>query len=579
MEEKDAPITAQDKRKRLREILHVLRKYEVIRNFLRQKDPVAVRQAFEELGPTFIKAGQLLSTRPDLISPSFIREFRKLQDNALTDPFVSVKATFEQESGQKLTAVFASFEETPFASGSMAQTHHATLKDGTKVVVKVQHPHIKELIETDLSLFKQALQLLKFVPDMSVVDPKEILQELKRSLLNELDTSVELENSAEFYRLNDQRDIIEVPKVYPKYSAKKILVEEAMPGQSIKHLVTAPLANDPKKRAQQQAQRTYLAQVLVKNFIKQVFTDNFFHADPHPGNLLFYELDTQRPPRYQTTKRYKKELGSASLEVTQAHPLPPYRLVYLDFGMMGRLTKNMADGIAKIVIALNTKDTYAIGKAVLAVCNRTGTVDEEEFYTQLGVFSTPYLELGLGQIDLSALLFEVVRLCRQNNLQLRSEVTLLVKAFASLEGVVATLDPTLSLLEVARPFAKEYFKQNFDAKQALEDLTFEAYQAFKVAPKLPVKFEHLLDDCLNGNSRLNLKLKGQKELLDRLETLVNRLILAIILAALIMGSSLLVEGSSQHPTIYKIGVGGYLLSALIVLFLLLSEVHRRFKKK
>lgn len=579
MEEKDAPITTQEKRKRLREILRILRKYEVIRNFLRQKEPAAVRHAFEELGPTFIKAGQLLSTRPDLISPSFIREFRKLQDNALTDPFVSVKTTFEQESGQKLSAVFASFEETPFASGSMAQTHHATLKDGTKVVVKVQHPHIKELIETDLSLFKQALQILKFVPDMSVVDPKEILQELKRSLLNELDTSVELENSAEFYRLNDQKDIIEVPKVYPKYSAPKILVEEAMPGQSIKHLVTAPLADDPKKRAQEQAQRTYLAQVLVKNFIKQVFTDNFFHADPHPGNLLFYELDVQKPPHYQTTKRYKKELGSASLEMTQARPLPPYRLVYLDFGMMGRLTKNMADGSAKIVIALNTKDTYAIGKAVLAVCNRTGAVDEEEFYTQLGVFLTPYLELGLGQIDLSALLFEVVSLCRKNNLQLRSEVTLLVKAFASLEGVVAALDPTLSLLEVARPFAKEYFKQNFVAKQALEDLTFEAYRAFKVAPKLPVKLEHLLDDSLNGNSRLNLKLKGQKELLDRLETLVNRLVLAIILAALIMGSSLLVEGSEKHPAIYNIGVIGYLLSALIVLFLLLSEVHRRFKKK
>lgn len=578
MEEKDPFITTKDKRKRLREILHILRKYEVIRNFLRQKDPGAVRQAFEELGPTFIKAGQLLSTRPDLISPSFIHEFRKLQDNALTDPFASVKATFEQECGQKLTAVFASFEEVPFASGSMAQTHQATLKDGTKVVVKVQHPHIKELIETDLSLFKQALKILKFVPDMSVVDPKEILQELKRSLLNELDTSVELKNSIEFYRLNDQQDIIEVPKVYPKYSAQKILVEEAMPGQSIKHLVT-PLASDPKKRAKEQAMRTYLAQVLVKNFIKQVFIDNFFHADPHPGNLLFYELDAKKTSRYQTTKHYQKELGNVSMEMTRSKRLPPYRLVYLDFGMMGRLTKNMADGIAKIVIALNTKDTYAIGKAVLAVCSRTGVVDEEEFYTQLGIFLTPYLELGLGQIDLSALLFEVVSLCRKNNLQLRSEVTLLVKAFASLEGVVAALDPTLSLLEVARPFAKEYFKQNFDAKQALEDLTFEAYRAFKVAPKLPVKLEHLLDDSLNGNSRLNLKLKGQKELLDRLETLVNRLVLAIILAALIMGSSLLVEGSEKHPAIYNIGVIGYLLAALIVLFLLLSEVHRRFKKK
>ena len=191
---------------------------------------------------------------------------------------------------------------------------------------------------------------------------------------------------------------------------------------------------------------------------------------------------------------------------------------------------------------------------------------------------TPYLNLGLGQIDLASLLFSIVNLCRKNNLQLKSEVTLLIKAFASLEGIVATLDPELSLMEVARPFAREYFKKQFNVKKSLEELGFELYQASKVAPKIPLKFEQLLDVLTQGQGRIAFKLKDQDKLLDRLEKIVNRVILAIILAALIMSSSLLVQGSAAHPAIYNIGVLGYLLAAIVVIILIISELHRHFKK-
>ncbi len=567
-------ITSKEKRDRLLFIIKVLRQHEVLRNFLKQKDPKEVRLALEKLGPTFIKAGQLLSTRPDLISPAFIKEFRKLQDNVQIDPFTTVKKTLEAEYNCPLTDIFLQFDERPFASGSIGQTHHALLHDHTPVVVKVQHPNVSELVETDLSLFKEALRILKFVPDLSVIDPKEIFTEIQTSLLTEIDTQIELKNGLEFYRLNNNDGIIRVPKVYPKYSASKILVNQAMPGQSIKKL-TATKATKADKPL-----RTILAKTLVKNFIKQVFVDNYFHADPHPGNILFYQLQLDDPEynELQPTHQFKKQLKNTSIEATSATTLPPYRLVYLDFGMMGRLTKNLADGIAQIVIALNTKDTRQIGKAVLAVCNRTGPVDEEDFYNELGVFLTPYLNLGLGQIDLASLLFSIVNLCRQNNLQLKSEVTLLIKAFASLEGIVATLDPELSLMEVARPFAREYFKKQFNVKKSLEELGFELYQASKIAPKIPLKFEQLLDVLTQGQGKIAFKLKDQDKLLDRLEKIVNRVILAIILAALIMSSSLLVQGSAAHSASYNIGVLGYLLAAIVVIILIISELHRHFKK-
>lgn len=566
-------ITKKERRARLLQIIKVFKKYDVLYNFLKQRDPKQVCSALEELGPTFIKAGQLLSTRPDLVSPAYIKELRNLQDNVQIDPFASVKKTLETTYQVPLENIFSNFDETPFASGSIGQTHHATLLDGTKVVVKVQHPNVSELVKTDLSLFKKALKVLKFVPDISVIDPKEIFNEIKTSLLHEIDTTIELKNGQEFYKLNNGDGIIVVPKDYAAYCAPKILVEQAMPGQSIKKLASAP--HDPKT----DAMRTYIAQTLVKNFIKQVFVDNYFHADPHPGNILFYKLPPeQNDHEMETVKSFEHQFKNTSVKIAKEQELPPYRIIYIDFGMMGHLTKDLTDGIAQIIIALNTKDTRQIGKAVLAMCNRTGPVDEEDFYSELGLFLTPYLNLGLGQIDIASLLFSVISLCRKNNLQLKPEVTLLIKAFASLEGIIAQLDPDLSLLDVARPFAHEYLKKQFDLKHEIETLTFDLYELTKTAPKIPLKFEQLLDVLVQGQGRVTLKLKDQKKLLDRAEKITNRLILAIILASLILSSSLLVQGSTSHPAIYNIGVFGYILSALVAVFLLLTELWRRFKK-
>lgn len=574
-------LTRGSRRTRLLEIVRIMRNHNVITNFINQRNPREVRLAFQELGPTFIKAGQLLSTRPDLISPAFIAEMRQLQDNVEVDDFASVKATFEEQTGKKLSEVFSFFDETPFASASIGQTHRAILKDGTKVVVKIQHPEVARLIATDLALFRLALRMTKFTPDIGAINPREIFNEIRTSLLNEINTEIEIENGQEFYHYNNNDGIIRVPKVYKQYSAQKVLVNSSMPGKSIKNYLAQPISKDLAVAESQKAERKYLAQVLVNNFLKQVFEDNFFHADPHPGNILFYRLK-EGDPNYQENQAkeaFSYEFHGNKVVWAKRQPLPPYRLVYLDFGMMGRLTPSMIDGIAQIVLALNTKDIRQIGQAILAVCNQTGPVDSEDFYEELGLFLTPFMNMGLDQIDFPAMLYSVIGLCRKNNLQMKAEVTLLVKAFGSLEGLVSQLDPDLSMMDVARPLGKAYLKRKFNLKTSLEDLSFDTLQSLKATSQLPTKASKFFDVVSSGQTRFSVRYKGQDKLLDRIDHLANRIIIALVLAAIILASSLLVEGSANHPAIYNLGVTGYIVAIVLVALLILDDLHKRFKKR
>lgn len=566
---------------RLKQIIKVLNQHSFLTNFYRQKHPEEIRQALEELGPTFIKIGQLLSTRPDLVSPAYIKELRQLQDHVDIDPYETVEQTFEEQTGKRIDEVFKTFDKTPFASASIGQTHHATLFDGTKVVVKVQHPAVTQLIQTDLALFKRALGMVEHVPmDFSVIDPKRVLDELSTSLLHEIDTTTEVQNGQEFYRLNNDYDIIEVPQVYPKYCTQKILVNEAMPGQSIKQLMNEKMPADEKQAAELNQRNRYLAHVLVENFIKQVFEDHFFHADPHPGNVLFYELDQDDPKIRATAKDfdYQKKLGQNEIQIQKEHPLPPYRLVYLDFGMMGRLSPALTDGIAQVVIALNTKSTRQVGQAILGICNRTGEVDEQNFYSQLGSFLSPYLNAGLGGIDLPTMLFQIISLCRQNNLQVKPEVTLLIKAFSSIEGIVAALDPEMSLMEVAKPFAKKYLLKHFNWKDSLESSVWQARQAALDSAAIPSRVNDLLEVLSTGQAKINFQYKDQARVLSNLERMLNRLLIVIILAAVILGSSILVEGSSGHPAIFKLGTAGYSIAIIVIVCLLIGDLYRHLKK-
>ncbi|WP_295731143.1 AarF/ABC1/UbiB kinase family protein [uncultured Limosilactobacillus sp.] len=561
---------------RIKEIMSVLRRHSFISNFYHQTNPDEVLATFHELGPTFIKLGQMLSTRPDLVSPEYIKALRTLQDKVPADDYQTVAKVFLDETGKTIDQTFKTFAKHPFASASVGQCHYATLPNGTKVVVKIQHPAVSRLIKVDLALFKKAVRLIKYVPgDFSVVDFNAVMDQLAASILSEVNTMHEAENGEKFYQLNHGDGIIEVPRVFIKECHPKILVNEAMPGKSIKYLMSKPVPDDHEQAQQLKELQKNVAQILVKNFIKQVFEDRFFHADPHPGNILFYQVpDDQTIPDHE----YDKTFGKTEVHFSTHHVLPPYRLVYLDFGMMGTLSKAMADGIAKIVLALPTKDNYQISQAVLNVCNRTGEVDEQKFIREFSRFLQPYLNAQLATLDIPNFIYSITQLCHDNHLQLRPEVTLLFKAFGTLEGTIARLDPSLSMMEVAKPFAWHYFKEHFDIKNSFIEHAGTAYNGIKATAQLPQKLTRTLDQVTSGEARINLHYVGQKKVLNQFNKLLNRLLVVIMLASLILSSSILVVGSRDR-FIYRLGVTGWLIAIIVALFLVISTLHQRWKNK
>lgn len=567
------------KKKRLQMIVKIFTKYKVIQNFTQQKNPDAVRTAFEELGPTFIKIGQMLSVRTDLLSPAYIKAFKSLQDNVKSDDFSEVKALLESEWELAISDIFTEFEEQAFASASIGQAHRATLKSGQKVVVKVQHPGIISAINVDLALFEKAIPLFAKIPETKVIDLRSVLREVKTSLDNETDFLKESKNAARFYKNNNDWHEVKVPQVFPEYCTKKVIVLEFMSGKSLRYLLEAPKNEIAYENVSNQALKKKIGLLLVESFMKQVFEDGFFHADPHPGNLFLQLLNpnienlaTERVGRFGP-------FGSEATWKTKTQ-LSPYRVVYLDFGMMGNLDDNLRGKLTDTVIALYTQDTAAVAQAVLRLCRQEGPFDEYRFHDELEQFLVEYYHLSLKEIDLQQVLSQVIGICNANNLQMDQAVTMLIKAFGTLEGVVEELDPELSMMEVLQNFAQKYFFKQFDLKEEAKRQGLNLFKNLRSLPKLPEKISNALDTVSNGKSRVNLEINDQKQILDRLEAMVNRIVVALVLAAVILSSSLLVVSSpdAQPKFVDNLGLFGYIAAFVTILLLSLSYLYRRFKK-
>ncbi|MDT2595459.1 AarF/UbiB family protein [Enterococcus dongliensis] len=573
----------QTKTARLRQIIKILNHYHVVKNITQQKNPADVRSAFEELGPTFIKVGQMMSVRTDIFTLAFTKELRNLQDDVKTDSFASVKALVEKELGLPLTEIFDSFDEQPFASASIAQAHHARLKNGQSVVAKVQHPGIAAEIELDLSLFEKAIPLASWVPESNVIDLKHILKEIRESLQNELDFQKELLLAEKFYRLNDGWKEIRVPKMEAAYSTKKVIIMDLMPGTNLKELISAPDDTLVQEKLTYKELKKTVSELLIEHFMKEVFEDGFFHADPHPGNILLQLLNDEENQQTAPINRTKHQgtIGHVpyTINYTKKTALRPFRLNFIDFGMMGTLNREMQAKMSNVIIAIYSKDNQRITNAVHAICKQVGSFDEEKFTDELDDFLNRYLNLPVKEIDLQKVFSQVVVICHDNNLQIDDSATMLIKAFGTLEGVIEDLNPDLSLFEVIAPFAQKYFIQQLNLKDELQETGLDYLSTLKALPKIPSHALNVLDTFAKGKGKLNLELKNQRTLLERAEAMVNRLVIGLILSALVIGSSILVQTSPKgHTLISNLGIFGYSVAALSILFLILESLYRRYRK-
>lgn len=573
-------------RSRLAEIIRVFINYNVVPNFVQQKNPEQVKKAFEELGPTFIKIGQMLSVREDLLSSAFTQTFKTLQDSVPSDTFSTVKKTIETELSLSLSDIFDDFSKSPFASASMGQAHRAKLKNGDSVVVKIQHPNIAEEIRLDLQLFERAIPLIKYIPETSVVDLKGVLQEVKRSLINEMDFLKESQNGEQFYQKNNGWKEIRSPKIYDAFCSKKVIVMEEMSGKNLNHLMNAENKTETFITGIQNKQlKQEVAKLLVENFMKQVFDDGFFHADPHPGNLLFHVLtkEEQTQASRKTETVHEKEFGSFTFRASTSteDPVAPYTVNYIDFGMMGHLSAGLRQKLTQAVLALYTKDAYRIEKAVLRLCQQEGVFDESRFHQELTSFLEQYYDSPIDEINLQEVFTHVVTICHQNNLQFDRDITLLLKAFGTLEGVIRVLDPEVSLMEVASPFAQHYFLTHLDVEDTLKQSGLDLLEGMKAAPKIPQQLHHLLEMWSSGQGKVNLELKKQDKLLSRIESMINRLVFGMILAALIVGSSLLVQAApvENAEVVSLLGIFTYAIAAFVIIFLAIDALIQMYKKR
>lgn len=495
-----------------------------------------VRLVLEELGPTFIKLGQVLSTRPDVLPPEFIDELTKLQQHVPPFPFEQVRETIQTELGRSLEELYAEFAECPIAAGSIAQVHRATLVSGEQVVVKVQRPNIRAMIEVDLEILLHLATLVeRHVEGWRVYHPSRMVEEFSRVLERELDFTVEAAHIERFARQFAQDPTIYIPKIYRELSSRRVLTLEyvdVIPATDTTALRAAGL--DPKVIAARGAELT----------LKQIFVHGFFHADPHPGN---------------------------------AFVLPGNVICLLDFGMMGRIDRQTREQVADLIYTVATRDAARVCRSLLRLAKPPDDVEPDlrAMERDVAEFIDVNIPVALGDLQFGRLVHELMRLIRQYELSVPPDMVTMLKAAATVERLVARLDSDLNMMAVAEPYIRRLKLQRLKPKRFLADVYESTEELWHLAREVPSGLRDLLRLAKRGALKINFEHRGLEKLIDTHERVANRVSFAIVVAALVVGSSLIVH-SRLPPTwhdIPLIGLIGYLAAGVLGFMLLVAIIR------
>ena len=466
--------------------------------------PEHLRLAFEELGPTFIKFGQILSTRPDLVPPAYLVEIAKLQDQVPSVSSDKIQKVLEKEFGKPLNQVFATFDNKPLAAASIGQVHAATLPDGTKVVVKVRRPEIVSQIEEDLEIIqKMALSATRHWQSASQYDLTGIVGEFARTLRQELDYIKEAHNVELFTANFAGNPTIHIPQVYWKTTTSQVITLQRIEGIKINDLSALDKAG---------VNRKALAARAAKNFLKMIFEDGFYHADIHPGNF-FVE--------------------------------PGGRIGLVDFGMVGRVDKKTRHQLVGLILAVVQQDTDSLVDTFLELGVARQPIKREVLKRDLSQFISRYYDGPLGELNLGKLIEEVMVIISLHHVQLPSDLALLLKTLVMSEGLGTQLDPTFKLTYFLQPYVKKMIQERMAVSYWLPQLGQAGLNAAQVGLDLPVQVHRLLEDLEHGNLEVGVQSQTYQPFLNRLERLVNRLVLGIVVAAFINGLAILL--AFYHP--------------------------------
>lgn len=507
-----------------------------------KKSPENLRKAFEELGPTFIKIGQILSTRSDILPDSYVNELIKLQDSAPNESFLSIKKVFEESLNKNIRDCFLYFDEEPLASASISQVHSGILKDGTGVIVKVQRPDIHEKMKVDISILKKIFKFTNARLNIKVIDPIEVLNELEASTDREVDFIKEGESILRFRRNNENVAPVYAPSLIVDLWSDKVLTLESIYGFKINDLAMIRSEGYDNKD---------IARKLALSYCKQIFDDGFFHGDPHPGNLLISDG----------------------------------RICFIDFGITGELDESLKNWLNIAMLAVATGDKNKIIDFILGVGIKQGRIDKGNLYDDVSYLFDTYLTTSLKNIQISLLLTEVFNLAKKNNIKFPRELVVLVRGLIILEGVISEIDPDLNIISVITSFIKT--KSKFELLKELKDehLALSLYSLTRDATRLPSKTLEVLNNFVNGKAKINLNITDLEDTISHISNMVNRVVAALLISSLVLGSSLII--SNNVGPIYKglsmIGIVGYVIAAVFAVVLLFSIIRdgswRRKNKK
>lgn len=533
--------------KRFTEIVSILGKYglanwisendpEFLRNFFRSAQGVQLsnlsqearlRLALTELGPTFIKLGQILSTRADLVGPAFAREFAGLQSDIPPDPPEVIRAVIAEELGQPVERLFAAFEDQPIGSASIGQVHRATLPDGQRVVVKVQHQGIEEKVTNDLDILMALAELAEqYDETLQVYQPRATLAEFRRNLLRELDFTRERRNLEEFARNFVGDRAIHIPKPFPELSARRVLTMEMLDGMSIRHVAEIEAQGVNTKE---------LATRCANIYLNMIFRDRFFHADPHPGNIWVLRD------------------GAVGL---------------LDCGMIGRIDAHTRGEVERMLLSAVEKDAEQLADVVVRIGTMPQGLNRDALRADIDEFVAEYLGQSLQDFDLSGALEGLTEIIRQYHILLPPGLSSLLKGLVMLEGTSRSLSRDFSLIDLLRPYYANAMKRRLSPEKFLLRLR-RSYQDWdRLLNMLPQELADILRRIRDGKFDVNLEHR-------RLDAIVNRLVYGIVTAALFVGSCLLVS-QRIPPVIQGISLPGAVgcLAACGLGFRLLQAIKR-----
>ena len=491
---------------------------------------VRMRRVLEELGPTFIKLGQVLATRVDMFPPEWIDEFEKLQSDAPALPFEELLPELQVALGQDPHELFDELDPQPIGSASIAQVHRARLKNGEEVVLKIRRPNIIPKIEADLRVLGHIAALAEFeFPELRRYQPGKVVDEFAKSLRRELNLSTEARNMERFARNFAGNDDIVIPQVYTEWTSERLIVQGyigGIPGNDLEAIEVAGL------------DRQVLAARGADAVLKMVLIDGYFHADPHPGNVKY---------------------------------LPGNRLAFLDFGMAGRLPHQRRDQIVDLLAALSQRDEHGILNVLLEWSGDV-VVDEEKLAADIADFIFNYENLSLKEVQFGVLLNEVVSLAREHSLMMPTDLTLLFKALISLEGLGRQLDPDFQMVPHLTPFVKQVIIGRYHPASMLKRGKDGVLEALSILSGVPKDIGKLIKQARRGNLRIDLDLKRLDQFGIRITRSANRLTMGIVTGALMIGSAIVmtVKGGPMFFGLPLFGVLGFLLALFNTVWLVLA---------